>query len=698
MREKYKPMGRRQIILSAAFSGAAVMAAPGASAREATVQEATAETASRKVYEPAFFEQFAPRTALDMLVQVPGFAIRDNDQGRGLGQADDNVLVNGERLAIKSDSLTNQIGRISADRVVRIEIVDGGALDIPGLSGQVANIVTTSGELTGSFEWRSRVRAHYAYPQFMAGEVTVNGSSGKLDYTITLRNGDGRGAAGGIEYVTAGDGSLIETRDGVLKIREDYPRLTTSVKWDGPGDSVGNFSAMYRQGYYYQRESEDRLPVAGAPYERLFTNRWRGKDYEINADYEFALGPGRLKVIALEQYQRGRSRSTSWLDLTDGSPRSGDRFTRWTDEGERILRGEYSWKMLGGDWQFAAEGAFNRLKQVSRLGELQDTGDFALDYFPEGSGGVTEDRYEAILTYGRPITSKLSFKLGAGGEYSKLSQTGANGLVREFWRPKGSLTLAWAASKRLDISAKLEREVGQLSFGDFLGRVFLDDGNANAANARLVPPQSWEAEIEAKLDLAKWGSTSLRFYADRVRDYIDLIPNADFTGEFRGNIPRSSEHGVQWTGTFNLDPLGFKGAKIESDIRVETTAIRDPVTGRKRSRSWNDNEDIEVFLRHDVPGTDWAWSLGYERYRQAPYNRLREVGSENEGPYIYGFVEHKDVLGTTVRLSVFNLNNGRRKLNRTIYDGPRDRAEVLRVEEADQLVGPIFTLTVKGNF
>ena len=40
-----------------------------------------------RVYTPADFARFAPKTAYDMLTQVPGFSIRSADQERGLGQA-----------------------------------------------------------------------------------------------------------------------------------------------------------------------------------------------------------------------------------------------------------------------------------------------------------------------------------------------------------------------------------------------------------------------------------------------------------------------------------------------------------------------------------------------------------------------------------------------------------------------------------
>src|SRR5688500_11252085 len=102
-------------------------------------------TLGARSYTPADFVRFAPKTALDMLRQVPGFTIQQpdpNDLRRGLGQAQTNVLINGQRFSGKSNDVVTEVGRIAADNVVRIEIIDGATLDGPGLSGQVVNSVT----------------------------------------------------------------------------------------------------------------------------------------------------------------------------------------------------------------------------------------------------------------------------------------------------------------------------------------------------------------------------------------------------------------------------------------------------------------------------------------------------------------------------------------------------------------------------
>src|SRR3546814_18316943 len=90
-----------------------------------------------------------------MLRQVPGFTIEEQDQERrGLGQATANVLINGQRFSGKSNDVVTELGRLSAANVTRIDIVDGATLDVPGLSGTVANIITASTAVSGSFAWR----------------------------------------------------------------------------------------------------------------------------------------------------------------------------------------------------------------------------------------------------------------------------------------------------------------------------------------------------------------------------------------------------------------------------------------------------------------------------------------------------------------------------------------------------------------
>jgi hypothetical protein len=662
------------------------------------------------VFHPEYFARFSPRTAQDMLKQVPGFTIKAEEEARGLGQATSNVLINGQRISSKSDGAEAQLSRIPASNVLRIEIVDGATLQIPGLSGQVANVFVKSGGVKGQFNWRGEARAHFADPLFSKFDVSVSGKTSGINYTIGLSNDANRGAAGGTTRIETADGSLTELRDDVLTSNTDKPRLTAAFQFTGPGEGVGNINLMYRHIWSRDDETSERShPGLGASLgaslgaglgdrTRIFRQRIGGPKYEIGGDYEFNLGAGRLKLIGLDRYARTPYSQQTIFTYADRSPQTGDRYSSAGTSGEQVARAEYGWKMGGADWQISAEAAFNRLDSAAQLFSLDGSGNFIETPFPDGSGGVRETRYESILSYSRPLTSKLSLQITGGAEFSRLSQTGASAVPREFWRPKGSISLAWAPRIGLDLSIKLGRRVGQLDFGDFLAKVFLDSGNSNAGNDSLVPPQSWELDFEAKQNLGRWGSATLKLFDYRFQDYVEVVPIGT-NGESPGNIDGARRQGLQFKGTVQLAPLGFNGAKLDLFLGLERSRIRDPLTGIIRPISETQNRSMEIDLRQDIPGSPVAWGVHFGTYHFDQLYRLREVGLQFEGPRWMGiFIEHKNVMGLTVNARAGNLLNARNRLDRIVYNGFRDRSPIAFIEHRNRLIGPIFSLSVKGNF
>ena len=676
-------------------AGALVLATP-ALAQEAAAQQ-TASTAQQS-YTPDYFTQFSPRSALDMLSQVPGFSIRGEEDARGLGQASSNVLINSQRISSKSEGAESQLSRIPASNVLRIEIVDGGTLQIPGLSGQVANVFVTSSGIKGQFTWRGEARPHFADPLFSRFDMSVSGKTGSVDYTIGLNNFSERSATGGPTRIEDAIGTITELRDDRSKFNGDQPQLTGTFKFDGPGDSVGNLNLTYRTVWRRGSEISQRTRPGGIDRLREFSERSTGPNYEIGGDYEFGLGGGRLKLIALDQHKHRPYSQQTIFTYADGSPRTGDRYSSVTTTGEQIGRAEYDWHMGGADWQLSAEAAFNQLDRTAQLFSLNGTGQFSEVPFPGSSGGVRETRYESILSYSRPLTSKLALQLTGGAEFSRLSQTGTGAVPREFWRPKGSLSLAWAPQAGLDLSLKLRRRVGQLDFGDFLAQVFLDSGNSNAGNGNLVPPQSWELDFEATKSLGNLGSTTFKLFDYRIEDFVEVIPvGAD--GESPGNIPSARRQGVESTTTLQLAALGWKGAKLDIHLAFERSSLKDPLTGLVRPISETQTRTIELDLRHDIPGSPVAWGVHFGYYHFDQLYRLQDVGLQFEGPRLIDiFIEHKNVMGLTVNARLGNLLNARNRLDRTVYSGFRDRSPIAFVEHRNRLIGPIFTLSVKGNF
>ena len=97
----------------------------------------------------------------------------------------------------------------------------------------------------------------------------------------------------------------------------------------------------------------------------------------------------------------------------------------------------------------------------------QPDGQFTPIDFPEGSGQVTERRYETMATLSRPLASNVDLQVlrvvkSRGWTGSTMTR------APRIFRPKGSVVLGWKPAKGWDISLKARRKVGQISFYDFL--------------------------------------------------------------------------------------------------------------------------------------------------------------------------------------------------------------------------------------
>lgn len=650
----------------------------------------------RQVYEASQFARFAAQTALEMVSEIPGFAITALSAERGLGEASQNVLINGQRITGKSNDAETALGRIPASSVVRLEIADAATLNITGINGQVLNVVTRTDGLKGTFTWRGRVRGRIA-PMFTNAEIGISGKLGKGDFTLGINNGEASRAGGWGPDITRGPNSDVRvTREMFNYFYTDRPRLagTYSVKSDAGSIFNANAEVEY---YRFRRRAEfDVLVTGGLPSTELSTGRTNGWSFEGGADYEFAFGGGRLKLIGFHRGARNPTNDVFRSDFTNGDLPTGERFDQLVHDGESVLRSEYRWKSGASDWQLSLEGAYNYFDRESELFELVDD-DFVIQNFDGGTSRVEEKRVQALSSYARPLSDELTFEASLGGEYSQLSQTGVNGLTRSFIRPKGSVALTWKASPAFTLSSKLQRKVGQLSFGSFLASVDLQNSNNNAANPQLVPPQSWLWENEANWSLGKLGSIKFKLDGELISDLVDQIAISPTT-EAVGNLPGTAKRlRGEINGSFVLDSIGFNGAKLDLVAALQKTRLRDalsikrPLSNRGLSY-WN------VTFRHDIPDTDWAWGFIGERDVATPFYRLsyqsREVNTAITSSL---YVEHKDIFGLKARVTAQNLFNQKEKTFETFYVGRRS-GPIRFTRDSSIEWGPMLRLTVWGTF
>ncbi|MEM7730324.1 MAG: hypothetical protein AAF311_13830 [Pseudomonadota bacterium] len=665
------------------------------------------------VFPADYFDIYVPRTALDMIRRVPGFQIQSGDTGRrGLGQGGANILINGERLTGKADPF-DQLSQIQAESVVQIRIRDGATLSIPGLSGRVADVtVKRTRVLKGTWEWNPQFRRRLE-PNLTNAELNLSGelgAQGALTYALTLRDYGFRSGARATETLRDADGTLFEIRDEDIQNSAPQPGVALTLGWTPRPGHKGNLNAEYWQFNFSRAARAVRTPVTDAGDDTL-TRTGRGEDewnLELDADYELPFLSGQLKFIGVLD----RESSPSFNSFSRTSPLTGflgaSRFVQEAEETELVGRVEYGWTPAAGrDWQIAAEGAYNELDIEQELFVQNPAGSMngPMPGLMIGQGVsafiVSEDRAEATLTHNRPLGPRIDLQASAGVEYSSLSQESegrAGAAAREFVRPKGFVSATYKVDDSFDVRARVEREVGQLNFFDFVASVDLEDDLGRVRNFDLVPSQSWLASLELDKDFGQGNTFRIEFYASLISDTVDRIPvGAD--GDAVGNIGTAYRYGFDILSTLKGDRWGVPGTELNLELEWRDSSVDDPLLGFSRRLNGDKEIYYEAEFRHDIPDTNWAWGGFVSRFISAERFRLFSIDRDGvDRPNSRAFVEHKDVLGLTVRASVSNLLGQEEFFERTRFDGRRDRGVVLQTEEIKFNYGPILTLSFEGSF
>ncbi|WP_430402327.1 TonB-dependent receptor plug domain-containing protein [Hyphomonas sp.] len=673
----------------------AALMAPNAYAADLAVANSTID---KTVYSAADFVQFAPRTALEIVQRIPGFSIDSGDSdSRGFGQATGNVLINGQRVSGKSNDAKAVLGRILTINVDTIEVLDGTALGIPGLSGQVVNVTTRdSAGVSGNWHWKVRSRENLR-PTYNDFGVTVSGQKGALSWAIEAESDPERGASAGPERIADGSGKVIETRKEDYTYDAEAASLAGSLAWSPDDGSVANLSARFAAYQPEDKEVSKLFPVGGIAGRRLFQGSEDETQAEIGADYERGFGPGRLKAIALVRREDSPTVDHVLRGNLDGTGISESVFQQTVEEGEYILRGEYAWVPTEGrDWQVSLEGAFNFLDAQSSLLRSKGGDPLAEEVLPNANSRVEEQRGELSVTHGRVLSPSLNLQVSLGAEMSELSQTGDAENLRTFTRPKGFASLSWQVDPTLQLVTRLDREVGQLDFFDFISSVNLNQGNGSEGNSEIVPEQAWKLSITAEKDLKDWGAATLTVFGSDIEDIVDRIPIG--TGDGPGNIDSAWRVGADLDATFRLARLGLSGTELTFSGEWRNSRVEDPLTGIDRPISGSNIYHFNAELRRDIPTTDWAVGVYLESYNGNPeYTLDQRLHSGSQPPFSYAYVEHKDLMGLTGKLVLGNILDQRDWLSRDLYE-PNRLGPIILSESRTRHFGPIVTFELNGTF
>jgi outer membrane receptor protein involved in Fe transport len=651
-------------------------------------------------YPASFFADSRPTTAMEMIGRLPGFSFSGGDQVRGFGGAAGNVLIDGERPSAKSESLEAIIGRLPASSVERIDLIRGGA---PGIDMQgqpvIANIIRRAGAgstlvVTNVDQFRFDGRVN---PQL---RLTGTRKAGDLamDGTVLIYQTESDEGGEGEFRRTDGSGALLQ--QGPLTNITPVQGIETSGKAElklGAADTV-RASASYKLQDVEQHELATFLTGSEAPgFDRVIYSSIR-HDGEVGLDWDRILGPRTtFKLVGLQTLE----------DRSDVVSADGPDFLAEVEEdtksGESILRGVLAFQRSNAlSFETGAEGAFNFLEGASSLavnGQVID--------LPSADVRVEELRGEAFGTMTWKPSARWSLEAGSRFEVSTITQSGDVAQERSFFFAKPRALLTYAPNPAHQFRLRLEREVGQLDFGDFVSSTQLTTDTVDAGNPDLEPQRTWL--IEATYERRFWdkGALVVTYTHGEIEQAVDLIPifvdeNGDGTiDEFfdaPGNIGAGVRDRLELNLTLPLDRLGVPGGLLRTWRVWNTSEVTDPVTGEARRISGQHPYDWELRFSQDLPR--WRATYGLDAFGsfQETYYRINEVRRTEIETYYVAFIEHKPTESVSLRGELANFTNRESRNIRTLYDGPRNTAAVAEMESRSRAFSPFIHLRIRKTF
>lgn len=710
-----------------AFPASAQTAETGA-ADGAAASASEAGNASQQVFDAAFFARYNPLSAADMVIRIPGFEINDGEDRRGFGATGGNVLVNGERPSSKA-TISEQLKRIPASSVLRVEIQSGGgSADASGQS-RVANVIlkpsagaaSPTTYILGVRQLQYSDRLGYTVQLSKSFNLTKD-----VELALDVQGPNIRGRTVAFEAVRSSGGNLTLYREQHQQSNNIGLQMSANLKWRaGPRDKV-NVNALY----YPTDNSTGIASVVHTAAGDLVSETYGRADYptnfrgELGADWEHAFSDRfHVKLIALGAASTIDQTQTLDTFLTTGLSNTQVQ-TSSTETGERVGRGVATWTASASHtFEIGAEGAFNFRETSLGLTNQAPGGPPAPVIFAVADTRVEELRGEAFVTDIWKLSDRLSLTSGLTFEASRITQTGDAAKEREFTYPKVHMTAAWNAGPGSDIRASLKRDIAQLDFAEFASSFNSIDATTIVGNPDLEPEKSWKARIEWDRRFGKKGAFTLGLFHDEVQDVRDLVVIG--SNDAYGNLGDGVRDGVEFRGALPLDDIGLPRAELRLSGVYQQTRVTDPLTGETRSFSSGDNSTPAPRTGStnggppplSVGNRDWGYvasfrqeipalksSLSFSVARNADreeYKRLEHI-TLSRGERVDVNWETTAIKGVTLRFGFGNVMSPPEVRTRTFYAPNRSSGVVARTETRSNKGGSdgtrSFTIQASGRF
>jgi outer membrane receptor protein involved in Fe transport len=666
-----------------------VLAQVAAAAVAPAAAEAPAAQPAITSYPPEFFANARPNTALEMIVRLPGFALDTGSGVRGYEGAAGNVLIDGQRPAVKSEGIDTILQRMLATHVARIDVIRGGA---PGIDMQgktvIANVITKGGGgARGIFHYADMTNSDGRRDWTLRTEWSGKIGPRSWEAGLTAAKFTDDALGDGPRRITAGDGTPLLIGHIHSQGWGWQNVLTGAVETPLFGGNLRVNTRLFGQVYDSDELDTIRLPDIHTEHDHQDDNKYQS---EFGGRYNRAFGKRtNVEVVVLRQDKREK-----YADAFQ-TPSDAQLFRQDTTTAETILRGVVKFQQTPKlSWEAGAEGAYNTLE--NRI-KFSDNGVFL--QLPAASVDVQEKRGEAFVkAVWRPF-STITVEGAVREEASRISSTGDVVLQKSLYYTKPRVVVTWAPNGDTQVRLRYEREVGQLDFGAFVASTTLVAGVVNAGNPNLVPAQDWASEIALERHFLGSGGLTLTFRHLQITDVVDrapiFLPNGD-AFDAPANIGDATEDDFIADLTLPLDKLGLKGAQFRGQFTRRWSQVTDPTTGRPRPITAQHPTDWEAHFNQPIGNLNYGVDA-FGGWQERSY-RLNQIQIDKLGTFVIPFVEWKPKPDLSLRIEVDNVTARGFKHTFETFDGSRRIAPLRSVEERIVHPGRTFYVRLRKTF
>ena len=625
------------LLLLSAQSGlaqnTASAAQPIADAAAQNPSNADESANSTVIYTADSFSQYNPITASDMLDRIPGVSLRGGGPGsgrgdRGLGTGG-NLLINGQRIAGKGNSARDQLDRITAAEVERIEIIrdTSGALNVRGAS-EVINVILLASQSRSSTTVELVNRLNHDNTLETGGSVAWSKQVGNFQALVNLEarpnyeNRDNREVRLGPNNEVVG--TLFETN-----IRDQQENTLSSNMSYSLGDHRMQLNALIREGDHPRPVRRDFVDFTDAGLVNRIEEEDVNKEesnWEVGGDYEYSFDDGsRLSVLFVANNEiRNNVRERYSANPAEEGLSKNLFIDSRQERQEFIIQGNYNFSITETQsLRVGIESADTQLDSSLLIGSSSGSepasasvgGLSPLLSVSNPGTKVQEIRYEGFAFHNWTLSDRSSLESSLVYETSEISQTGAVNKTRDFqfWRP--SFDYRFNITENFRFRGTVKRSVSQLSFSSFAATTNEEDRdlNALAGNPELEPQTSWDYEGQLEYRLPNDGgviSSNISYsdidnYIGRINATID--PNEPLSAT--GNVAPAKRWAMFNRASIRLNSLSLPNAILGVTLGLFDSEIIDPFLKTKQRIGGRGFAGIN--FRHDITSLGLSYGIDY---------------------------------------------------------------------------------------